>query len=85
MNEYLVGVTLFLIPIVGIIGGVVVTWIKAKHGLLETSEQLNKKLHDELAARDRTIAEYGERLKVLERIVTDSPTELDREFRRLKA
>ena len=85
MNEYLVGVTLFAIPIVAIIGGVVVTWIKAKHGLLETSEQLNKKLQAELAARDATIAEHAERLKVLERIVTDSATQLDRQIDRLRA
>jgi hypothetical protein len=83
MNEYVVATTLFAIPIAGIIGGVIVTWIKAKHGLLETSEQLTKKLETELAARDAVIADQAERLKVLERIVTDSPTQLDRELKRL--
>jgi hypothetical protein len=85
MNEYVVGAVLFAIPIVGIIGGVAVTWIKAKHGLLETSEQLSKKLQAELAVRDATIAEHAERLKVLERIVTDSATQLDRQIDRLRA
>ena len=85
MNEYVVGAVLFAIPIFAIIGGVAVTWIKAKHGLLETSEQLNKKLQAELAARDATIAEHAERLKVLERIVTDSATQLDRQIDRLRA
>jgi hypothetical protein len=83
VNEYVVATTLFAIPIVGMIAGVVITWIKAKHGLLETSAQLTKKLETELAARDAVIADQAERLKVLERIVTDSPTQLEREIRRL--
>lgn len=61
------------------------TWIKAKHGLIETSAQITKKLEAELAIRDARIAEQAERIKVLERIVTDTPTTLDREIDRLRA
>ncbi|HEX5045907.1 MAG TPA: hypothetical protein VFX89_02205 [Gammaproteobacteria bacterium] len=85
MNEYAVGTMLFAIPLVAILAGVAVTWIKAKHGLIETSAQLTKKLEAELATRDARIAEQAERIKVLERIVTDQPTQLDRDIDRLRA
>jgi hypothetical protein len=82
-GAYVVGAMLFAIPIVAIIGGVIATWIKAKHGLVETADGIRKRLDAELAKRDAKIAEYGERLKVLERIVTDNATQVDREIDRL--
>lgn len=85
LGAYVVGAMLFAIPIVAIVGGVIATWIKAKHGLLETADGIRRCLDAELAKRDAKIAEYGERLKVLERIVTDNATQVDREIGRLRA
>ena len=85
MSENDVGTMFLAIPIVAILACVAVTWIKAKHGLIETSAQLTKKIEAELATRDARIAEQAERIKVLERIVTDRPTELNREIDRLRA
>lgn len=78
------GALLFTIPIVAIVAGVVVTWIRAKHGLLQTTDQLNKRLETESAKRDKSIAELERRIRVLERIVTDKSTSLDREFESLR-
>lgn len=86
-----------LIPIFGILAWVVTTWIRARHGYpLEDSSMggdekifgphLSKQeLKAELAARDRTLAELEERVRVLERIVTDRTAELDQEIDRLRA
>ncbi len=72
---------------------IVVTWIRARHrrtaenpadGRTERSD-LENKLDDELAARDRTIAKLEERIRVLERVVTERSAQLDDEFYRLRA
>jgi len=78
------------------VGWVVTTWIRAKHGYpLEDSlgghvnragrPDVEKKLSDELAKRDATVAKLEERIRVLERIVTDRSAKLDDEFDRLRA
>jgi len=78
------------------VGWVVTTWIRAKHGYpLEDSlgghvdraghPDVEKKLNDELAKRDATVAKLEERIRVLERIVTDRSAKLDDEFDRLRA
>lgn len=86
-----------LIPIFGILGWVITTWIRARHGYpLDDSswggddkifgpQMSNKELKEELAARDKTIADLEERVRVLERIVTDKATELGEEIERLRA
>lgn len=79
-GQSLPGVVLFAIPIVAIVAGVMITWIKARHGLLETSAELNDRLQSELSARDEKIAEHEERIRVLERIVTDDGAKLMREM-----
>jgi hypothetical protein len=81
--KYLAGALVFLIPIVALIAGVVTTWIRAKHGLLETTDTLTKKLEAELAERDARIAAQEERIRVLERIATDESAGRIREFERL--
>lgn len=81
------------------VGWVITTWIRAKHGypvedtlgfsvhpVKHTDEQaLQKRLNDELAARDRTIADLKERVEVLERIVTDKSTRLSESIDRLNS
>lgn len=81
---FLPGALLFGVPIVALIAGVAITWIKAKHGLLETSDQFNKRLEAELAKRDATIAAQEERLRVLERIAIDESRPLNRELEKLR-
>lgn len=78
------------------VGCVVTTWIRARHGYpVENSmggsvhrsghADFEGKLDDELAARDATIAKLEERIRVLERIVTERASALDEEFDRLRA
>ncbi len=88
-----------LIPIVAIIAGVVMTWIRARHGYplgrrnwmgVEANargETLGEteKLKADMAARDEMIAKLEERVRVLERIATDNPSKLSEEIDRLSA
>ncbi len=79
------------------VGWIVTTWIRAKHGYSiegtwgnevqpsnQTSDAVTKQLEAELAVRDATIANLEERLRVLERIVTDRSDELSSEIEQLR-
>lgn len=79
------------------IGWVVTTWIRAKHGYpVEdslgghvhasggSSKDLTRKLEAELVKRDETIRKLEERVRVLERIVTDRSTTISEEIDRLR-
>lgn len=87
-----------LIPICGILGWVLTTWIRARHGYPITDDHgktihpsgidvdaTRKLLESELAARDQTIANLKERVEILERIITDSAGHLGQEIERLRA
>ncbi len=87
-----------LIPICGILGWVLTTWIRARHGYPLTDDNgktihpsgfdadaTRKLLESELAARDQTIANLKERVEILERIITDSAGHLGQENERLRA
>lgn len=79
------------------IGWIVTTWIRAKHGYpIEDSlgghlqphggnKDLIKRLESELAQRDETIERLDERVRVLERIVTDRSASISDEIERLRA
>jgi len=77
---------------------IVNTWIRAKHGYSVEGTWGNevrppnhkpgaarKRLETELATRDATIANLEERLRVLERIVTDRSDELSSEIEQLRS
>ncbi len=66
---------LTVISVVGIIGGIIQTWLKTKQSQ-HTSEQLN-------GVYQQDIASLEERVKILEAIVTDSKYDLKREFENL--
>jgi hypothetical protein len=79
------------------VGWVVTTWIRAKHGYpvedslgghVHASGMGSKnfigKLEAELAKRDETIRKLEERVRVLERIVTDRSTTINEEIDRLR-
>ena len=77
------------------VGWVITTWIRARHGYpvedtwggrAERSDHpdLQKRLNEELARRDATIARLEERVRVLERIATDRSAALDEELERLR-
>jgi len=83
-----------LIPITGILAGVLTTWIRARHGYpldrharrRGESPQTNElaELKTTVAARDATISKLEERVRVLERIATDRPAALRDEIDRLR-
>lgn len=75
------------------IGGITTTWIRAKHGYpLDDSmgrrvyrgdsgrEHAARQIDSALAERDALIAKLEERVRVLERIVTDEPGRLAAEI-----
>lgn len=79
------------------LGWLATTWIRAKHGYplddhggwwpgheQAGSQQRVASLKQELAARDKTIADLEERVRVLERIVTDRQQGLIDEIDRLR-
>jgi len=83
-----------LIPIFGILAWVITTWIRARHGYPldgaarggeAGSQTPHKTLQEELKERDRMITDLEERVRVLERIVTDQSSKLGEEIDRLRA
>lgn len=90
----------FAVPIIaiifGVIGWVLTTWIRARHGYPlhdESGDPVHpgalkgdiERLEAALAERDQTIARLEERVRVLERIVTDRRHALREEIDRLTA
>lgn len=77
------------------VGWIVTTWIRAKHGYpvedtfggsVERTHHTDPvKLNEELATRDAKIKSLEDRIRVLERIVTQRSAALDEEFDRLRA
>lgn len=76
------------------VSSIVSTWIRAKHGyplergrrrggLRPPSEEPKRMVEEALAARDAQIAALEERIRVLERIVTDDSSRLREEIDRL--
>jgi hypothetical protein len=79
------------------LGWVITTWIRAKHGYPiddgagnlahksgPSSEEIAKHVAKALADRDATIAKLEERVRVLERVVTDEGTRLSDEIEKLR-
>jgi len=71
------------------------TWIRARHGypLRDGSGRVHRgpspdaiadQVREALQSRDATIAKLEERVRVLERIVTDEPTRVAREIESLR-
>jgi hypothetical protein len=85
------------IPIVAILSGVATTWIRAKHGYPPYSGRYRRKhaaaeaqaeidkLRSTAESQDAALAKLEERVRVLERIVTDSRSRLGEEIERLRA
>ena len=89
-------VLVFAMPLAGIVGWIVNTWIRAKHGYplddgaghpvhksapaADVAAQVRKALE----SRDATIAKLEERVRVLERIVTDDSSRVAREIESLR-
>ena len=83
------------IPITAILAGVLTTWIRARHGYPldrrggrrgewpNPAAELTD-LKAAVASRDATIAKLEERVRVLERIATDSSAALRDEIDRLR-
>lgn len=78
-----------IIPIVAIVCAFLVVMrvlkLKAQRERDRTLEQQFDGLHAELEARDRALARLEERVRVLERIVTDDSWKLKSEIDRLSA
>ena len=87
----------FFVPVmvVPFIAWVAITWIRAKHGYpIEdgagrtvhrslSPDAVADQVRQALASRDATIAKLEERVRVLERIVTDDRYELKQQFKDL--
>jgi len=79
------------------IAWVVNTWIRAKHGYPlddgaghavykgQSPEKVAEQVRQALESRDATIAKLEERVRVLERIVTDDSSRVAREIESLRA
>ena len=85
------------IVLVSVVGWVVTTWIRAKHGYPlddgaghavykgASPDAVAEQVRQALASRDATIAKLEERVRVLERIVTDDSSRVAREIESLRA
>jgi hypothetical protein len=80
-----------------IIGWVITTWIRARHGYPlddgtgrlahksgPSSDEIAQQVSKALADRDATIAKLEERVRVLERVVTDEGARVSREIEQLR-
>jgi hypothetical protein len=80
------------ISAVSIIGGVINTWIKARHGYPladeDKSSPASRRKMDAICAENQElksqVSELTERLAVLERIATDPAERVSREIERLR-
>ena len=79
------------ISVVSIVGGIINTWIKARHGYPlkeETPSPASKRKMDAICAENeelkQRLAEVTDRLAVLERIATDPATRVSREIEQLR-
>jgi hypothetical protein len=80
------------------VGWVITTWIRAKHGYPlddgagnlahksgASSDEIAQQVAKALADRDATIAKLEERVRVLERVVTDEGARVSREIEQLRS
>jgi hypothetical protein len=88
----------FFVPVVALffIAWIVNTWIRAKHGYplgdgaggqvhrSASPDAIADQVRQALASRDATIAQLEERVRVLERIVTDEPRRVAHEIESLR-
>jgi hypothetical protein len=78
-----------LIPLLAIFCAFVTRWMRIRHGTEgrpgRRSAGIIDDLKAEIAARDSAIAALEERIRVLERIVTDDAAKLSSEIERLRA
>jgi hypothetical protein len=82
----------FAISVVSIVGGLINTWIKARHGypIEENCHQTpgKKRQMDAICAENqelkKRLSEVTERLAVLERIATDPAERVSREIEQLR-
>ncbi len=84
-----------LIPLYGVLGWIATTWIRARHGYpladgrgrpVHRSAPLRDKIKELKAAvksRDGVVAELERRVRVLERIATDTSEQLRMDIERL--
>jgi hypothetical protein len=88
----------FVVPVTALffIAWIVNTWIRAKHGYPlgdgaggqvhrgASPDAIADQVREALASRDATIARLEERVRVLERIVTDEPRRVAHEIESLR-
>ncbi len=88
----------FFVPVMALffIAWIVNTWIRAKHGYPlgdgaggrvdkgRSPDAVADQVRQALQSRDATIAKLEERVRVLERIVTDEPSRLAHEIESLR-
>ena len=88
----------FFVPVTVLffVAWIVNTWIRAKHGYplgggaggqvhrSASPDAVADQVREALASRDATIARLEERVRVLERIVTDEPRRVAREIESLR-
>jgi hypothetical protein len=88
----------FVIPVTALffIAWIVNTWIRAKHGYplgdgagrqvhrTPSPDAIADQVREALQSRDATIAKLEERVRVLERIVTDEPRRVAHEIESLR-
>ena len=86
----------FLVPVMALFAWVAVTWIRAKHGYPvgdgaagraqrgRSPDAVADQVRQALQSRDAMIAKLEERVRVLERIVTDEPSRVAREIEALR-
>jgi hypothetical protein len=83
----------FFVPVTALffIAWIVNTWIRAKHGYPlddraggRSPDAVADQVRQALQSRDATIAKLEERVRVLERIVTDEPRRVAREIESLR-
>jgi hypothetical protein len=88
----------FFVPVVALamVGWVISTWIRAKHGYplddgagrpvykSPSPDAVADQVRQALASRDATIAKLEERVRVLERIVTDDSRRVAHEIESLR-
>lgn len=89
---------IWLIPVALILSGVATTWIRAKHGYPIASRRgphgewhvpsgtpsQADELKEALSTSEAKLANLEERVRVLEKIVTDTSTKLGEEIERLR-
>jgi hypothetical protein len=88
---------LMIVFVLFIVAWVITTWIRAKHGYPlddgtgklahksgASSDEVAKQVAKALADRDATIAKLEERVRVLERVVTDEGTRVSNEIEKLR-